>query len=192
MNCDVIAYNCKKRLIMNLLLNSLLICVLLVIAVLSIVYSNFVWVYIIGFVVLITVLLLVKVIKRNLQTAYTFGFVRGKVKKVNINVKNVRETKVGDIGPVKRQFDHDRRDVLICELFVQISEDNVRCLIFEDVSKKHCEYYKLGEEVLRVPGARFPVVLNHQEGEMICPICGEFNDYSQNMCKKCRIFLGKN
>lgn len=191
MNFDVIACNCKNRLIKNLLFNFLLVCVLFAIAILSIIY-NFVWVYIINFAVLITVLLLMKAIKRNLKTAYTFGFVRGTVVKVNTDVKNVRETKVGGIGPVKRQFDHDRRDVLICELFVQISEDNVKCLVFEDVSKKHCEYYKLGEEVLRMPGARFPVVLNHQNGEMICPVCGEFNDYSQNMCKKCRIFLGKN
>lgn len=192
MNCDVIAYSCKKRLIMNLLFNILLICVLLAIAILSIVYYNFAWIYIIGFAVLITVLLLRRVVKHNLQTVYTFDFIQGVVKKVDIDVKYVDTKKVGGVGLGRRQFDQYMRAVIVCELFVQISEDNVRCLVFEDVSKKHCEYYKLGEEVLRVPGARFPVVLNHQEGEMICPICGEFNDYSQNMCKKCRIFLGKN
>ena len=189
MNFDVITYNCKKRLIVNLLLNFLLNCVLLAIAIILIVYSNFVWVFIIGFTVLIAVLLLMKVIKRNMQTVYTFGFVQGTIKKINIDVKNVNEAKVGGVGLVKRQFDHDRRDVLICKLFVQTSEDKVRRLVFEDVSKKHCEYYKLGEEVLRVPGARFPVVLNQQEGEMICPVCGEFNNHSQNKCKKCGIFF---
>ena len=189
MNFDVITYNCKKRLIVNLLLNFLLICVLLAIAIILIVYSNFVWVFIIGCTVLIAVLLLMKVIKRNMQTVYTFGFIQGVVKKVDIDVKYVDTKKVGGVGLGRRQFDQYMRAVIVCELFVQTSEDNVKCLVFEDVSQKHCEYYKLGEEVLRVPGARFPVVLNQQEGEMICPVCGEFNNHSQNKCKKCGIFF---
>ena len=192
MNYNVMAYSYKKRLIINLLLNVLLIFTFVAAAILLVLYSHIFWVSVICFAVFAVVLLLLRVIKRKLPTVYTFTRVKGVISKVNIDVKNVRETKVGSVGLVKRPFDHDRRDLTVCKLFVQTSEDKLRCVRFEDVSRKHCEYYKAGDEVLRLPGTRFPILLNCKEEEMICPVCGEFGNYSEDVCQKCGInFKGR-
>lgn len=140
---------------LSLVLHAVLVAVFLAVVTVSIVYAQIAWLYIIDLAVFLAVFAILKVVKRRVQTVYTFASLTGVITQIRRDVKNVRGIKVGEIGPA-RPFDHDRRDVLVCELYIRAPGARVMCIVLEDVSPGHCEYYKVGDEVVRLPGTRFP------------------------------------
>ena len=188
MNAGVIARACKNRLLLNLSLKVVLFLAFVSVFVCLVIYSIFPVIFFGSLIALIAVMALGKLVDRKIPTAYTFYRVSGRVLKVHIDKKSVRETKIGGVGFGKRRGDHDRRDITVCDIFVERQNNKISVVHFEDFSEKHCDYYKLGDEVIRFVGARLPVKLGVETEECVCPVCGEFNNLSGN-CKFCKLTL---
>ncbi len=190
MDTEVIAKACKKRLIINLLLKVLLLLAYVATLTCLIIWSIFPVIFFCGITMLLAVNLLGKLVDIKIPISYTFTCIKGRVVKVHIDKKSVRETKIGGVGFGKRRGDHDRRDITVCDIFIESGQDKISVVHFEDFSEKHCEYYKIGDEVVRLFGARLPVKTGEGVQERVCPVCGEFNS-SNGKCRRCKLTLLK-
>lgn len=108
----------------------------------------------------------------------------GTVRGVEVELKSLRSTAGWDIGLFKRKYDHYRREELRVGVVVE-NEDGAVMYKLWGVSQKHAEYYKEGDEVVHVSGARFPVKTSQGGGEYLCPLCGEFNSREHECCNGC-------
>lgn len=108
----------------------------------------------------------------------------GTVRGTEVELKSLRSTAGWDIGLFKRKYDHYRREELRVGVVLENADGAVMYRLL-GVSQKHAEYYKEGDEVVHISGARFPVKIASDGGEYLCPICGEFNSRESKCCRCC-------
>ena len=127
--------------------------------------------------------------KRNAKFGSTKTYV-GVVEKVDVKVgaSNGIMT-VGYGGLVRKRYSKYFRDINRVILYVNVG-DEIKLLELEDVSKYLESYYKPGSEIIHIGGTRFPIKAEFSE-QWLCPICGEFTDESESVCRNCKNLILK-
>ncbi len=188
MSYKLTAKMCKKRLLLNLLLKTLLSLAFVSVVVILIIYSIFPVIFFGSIFSLVIVWMLARLVDEKIPCAYTFSNTRGRIIKIHIDTDTVLQTVFGSTVFYKMRKDAER-DVTSGILFIERLNGEITPLAIRDYSHKHFNHYKEGDEVIRLAGSRFPVVLNRTDDEWICPICGEFNNADEYNCKKCNLKL---
>ena len=190
MSYKLTAKMCKKRLITNLLLKALLSLAFASVVILLVIYSIFPVIFFGCIFALIAVWMLGRLVDEKIPCAYTFCRVSGRIAKVYINTETVVHTTFVRIRFEKLRKDAER-DVTSGILFIQKRNANITPLGIEDYSHRHFNHYEVGDEVIRLVGSRFPIILSRTDEEWICPICAEFNNADEHSCKNCNLIVKK-
>jgi hypothetical protein len=71
-----------------------------------------------------------------------------------------------------RPFEHDRNEAI--EGTIYIKEENGNVFSIEKLNEAQSEFYAVGDEVVILAGARFPLVTNEPPSRQkwLCPVCG--------------------
>lgn len=154
----------------------------------SIVYSRYFWLYLITTSLLVASLVVICLVDRHYPAAYTFFPVRGRIVKIFTDAKSVQTAIImGGVGLTIRRYDHYRRNVPFCDLYVENEKKDIKPMHFDDFDQLYRAYYAEGDEVARCAGARFPVILNREQARWVCPVCGERNDAGAHRCGVCKL-----
>ena len=68
-------------------------------------------------------------------------------------------------------------------VYIRLDDGNVVCI--SGLYKRHTDIYNEGDELLKYPGCRYPVVVSRSDANPICPICGTVNVRDTRKCINC-------
>ena len=68
---------------------------------------------------------------------------------------------------------------------VYLKTDNGEIKLISGLYPAHLEIYEDNDTLLKLAGAKFPVVINRELMRQPCPICGEINSDSEERCTSC-------
>lgn len=74
-------------------------------------------------------------------------------------------------------------------VYLELDDGTVKAV--SGLYKAHMDIYEDGDELLKLAGTAFPVIVSRYADRQPCPICGEVNDMKDNACKKCGISIWK-
>lgn len=192
MDYQYFAKNAKNRLVKNIVLKAFLITTFIALCVVAFLNSRELAVFLICAALAVISIGLIGTVDKRLKCAYNFTDKQGKIVKVHIDSKNVQTTKVGGLGLNRRRFDKYRRDITICDVYIECQNSEISIVHFEDYPLAVCEYFKVGDEVSLPIGAKFPLVINCESDTFPCPVCGKFNERNSKCCLECKIkFINK-
>ena len=110
---------------------------------------------------------------------------------INVNISaNGKRTIVSGIGLFRRQYDSYIVDCTTCTLFIQ-DDKEIKTFELSNITKKHSEYYNVGDKVMRIPFTRFPVKIHNENKTWLCPVCGAFNSKEEKCCPLCKCKIRK-
>jgi len=109
----------------------------------------------------------------------------GEISEVYKDVRTVRTTKAGGIGPL-RKYDKYTKNEIRLGVFIKKADGEISSFHFNDGTEKHAEYYEEKGCAIHIWGTRFPVKLDLGKDEWLCPLCGEFNLKEEKDCVRCR------
>ena len=58
--------------------------------------------------------------------------------------------------------------------------------LFTGVSEEHVKYYEEKGKATHIWGTHFPVRLESNDKNWLCPVCGEFNSVEEKVCAGCK------
>ncbi len=163
----------KKRLVFCIKLTVLLLLSAMA-AILYILFNNELRAFIGSLVLLILCLFQIGVLFKT-KTVKIFGKEqRGTVVKKDEKSKIHDKKITGSYGSFSeiRPYEHYRKLVVDGTLFIQ--KENNEILSIQGLTKDQINFYEVGDEVVILTGAKFPIVLNEPESRQkwLCPICG--------------------
>lgn len=143
--------------------------------------------FIISGAVLIADVIIFSIVKKRLSISFWGKTVEGTVADINVEIKSDFSNKVGGIGLARRQYDSYIRDVRQLLLYIRDDTGNIFCYTVNDVTPKQSEHYQIGDKVATVSGARFPLNIEPNRREWLCPWCGAYNKDDVEICNCCSI-----
>ena len=116
----------------------------------------------------------------NLSAAY------GEIAEVHKEVR-VKRSIIGGYGMyVKREYDAFAADTSAITVFIRGKNGATLSYVLIGVSERHVKYYEAKGEAIHIPRTVFPVKLDFDNENWLCPICGEFNGIHDKNCRSCR------
>ena len=180
-----LASSAKKRLIKALLMLVLGVLVLALSILAIIFYGSYLPVFIIGLIAACVAAVLCGRLIKNISFS-NFSTACGEISDVHKEIRTHTTTKVGGINPFGvRKYDQDGKNEIRIGVFIREGE-GVKGYFLNDVNEDHVDYYEAGGEAIHIWGTRFPVKLEIDTDEGLCPVCGEFNANEEKTCVRCK------
>ena len=74
-------------------------------------------------------------------------------------------------------------------VYLQLENGNI--VTISTLYKSHTELFIEGDTLLKYAGTHFPIVVSREMHKQPCPICGEVNDMSADVCHNCGLSIIK-
>ena len=173
----------KKKAFCSDFLLILSILLLLVSTVLTVIWGDILYIFIICACLWIASLLAIYKAKKSRFRLKYKGF-SGVIEKIDLKVgaSNGIAT-VGYGGLVKKRYSKYFRDINRVILYIK-SGDEIKLIELSDVSRTLENYYKVGDKIIGIAGSHFPIKENFAD-RWLCPFCGELNPLERPDCKGC-------
>ena len=181
---DSILYLTKRNL-RNLILQILLYSTLSVLSILVIVfYGSYLPVFIFSLIITcISVFFLGKSVNKINFADYKSSC--GEIINVHKDVKIVSIISIGGLGLRTRKYDTYKKDEIRLSVFIEENEV-INGYYLNGVSEEHVKYYEEKGKATHIWGTHFPVRLESNDKNWLCPVCGEFNSVEEKVCAGCK------
>ena len=75
-------------------------------------------------------------------------------------------------------------------VYLKLDDGNIKSI--SGLYKSHMDIYEDGDILLKYAGTKFPIILSREVKKQPCPICGEVNDETRDVCRSCGLGIIKN
>ena len=148
-------------------------------------FSETTVVFICSFTVIVSLVYLIKFLKKhNPFIIYAKGF-RG---------ENIKEheyvtggTRIYRYGGIRYRYNPQRHKG---DVYIRL--ENGEVVVVSHLPKKHLDIFEIGDTLVCYPGTRYPVVEDSEAKEMPCPLCGFVNQRGYENCDSCGLKIMKN
>ena len=109
----------------------------------------------------------------------------GEIINVHKDVKIVSTISVGGLGLRTRKYDTYKKDEIRLGVFIEEGK-RINGYYLNGVSEEHVKYYEEKGKATHIWGTHFPVRLESNDKNWLCPVCGESNSVEEKVCAGCK------
>lgn len=181
---ELLASSAKKHLNNSLLLLGLY-AVILVVSVLAVIFwGSYALVFVIG---IIAACISAFLILKRLKTIRFSDFKtsHGEIVDVLKESTTVRSITGGYGMYVTRKYDAFAKVAIRLTISIK-NNDEIHSYMLDGVTEEHAQYYEQKGDAIHIYGTHFPVKIDIDYGNWLCPVCGEFNSSGEKSCVNCK------
>ena len=177
---EFLIFSAKKNLNKSLLMLGLY-SVILAVSVLSVIFwGSCVPIFVIGIVA--TCVCAFLILKRLKAIRISdFKTSQGEIVDVLKESTTVRSITGGYGMYVTRKYDAFAKAAIRLTISIK-NNDEIHSYMLDGVTEEHAQYYEQKGDAIHIYGTHFPVKIDIDHGNWLCPVCGEFNSSGDKSC----------
>ena len=181
---EFLIFSAKKNLNKSLLMLGLY-SVILAVSVLSVIFwGSCVPIFVIGIVA--TCVCAFLILKRLKTIRFSdFKTSHGEIVDVLKESTTVRSITGGYGMYVTRKYDAFAKAAIRLTVSIK-NNDEIHSYMLDGVTEEHAQYYEQKGDAIHIYGTHFPVKIDIDHGNWLCPVCGEFNSSGEKSCVNCK------
>ena len=181
---EFLIFSAKKNLNKSLLMLGLY-SVILAVSVLSVIFwGSCVPIFVIGIVA--TCVCAFLILKRLKAIRISdFKTSQGEIVDVLKESTTVRSITGGYGMYVTRKYDAFSKAAIRLTISIK-NNDEIHSYMLDGVTEEHAQYYEQKGDAIHIYGTHFPVKIDIDHGNWLCPVCGEFNSSGEKTCTRCK------
>lgn len=181
---EFLIFSAKKNLNKSLLMLGLY-SVILAVSVLSVIFwGSCVPIFVIGIVA--TCVCAFLILKRLKAIRISdFKTSQGEIVDVLKESTTVRSITGGYGMYVTRKYDAFAKAAIRLTISIK-NNDEIHSYMLDGVTEEHAQYYEQKGDAIHIYGTHFPVKIDIDHGNWLCPVCGEFNSSGEKTCTRCK------
>jgi len=149
-----------------------------------IIWSEIIAVFILSVVLLVTSLTFIS--KACLMLSkISLKSTKGEIEHIHLDVKHVNQMKTANFSLQRAKYSNYWRSENRLTVFIREMEE-IHSYQLNNIPKKLVDYYEEKGHCLHVKGTVYPIRIDTDETEWLCPICGTFNSNNSQSCSLCK------